>query len=424
MAQFKSGNYNELSDSETVTSFKRNVGFIASAALEGRKAGSKGEQEAANYIAGEFVSNGITILSDENSRSFGLRQENGDTLTSSNVLAYIPGKDPKLKDHFIVIGARLDNLGFSDVTVEGRKMQKIYFGANGNASGLAMAMELAKRLNSSYTARSVIIAAFGASAIDNAGAWYFLNRSFAKDAKNIDAMINLDMLGTASNGFYAFPCGNLDLIARIKKQNTTLQPIMPQIVNLEPCTSVHQAFYAQQIPSVMFTTGMYPQYNTDKDTPSILEYEDMERELEYLYSFSLTLANGDKPVFSPTDEIAKKKAAGKEVIVPYYECDFKPTFLNSSDPATFLKRWVYVYLKYPEEAVKEGIQGRVRLDFILDEKGKVTNVKVLKGVHPLLDEEAVKVVSASPDWKPGRVRGVKVKCEISLEVEFRLKQNK
>ena len=50
------------------------------------------------------------------------------------------------------------------------------------------------------------------------------------------------------------------------------------------------------------------------------------------------------------------------------------------------------------------------------------NVKVVKGVDPLLDEEAVKVVSASPDWRPARRMGKKVKCEMSLYVEFRLKR--
>ena len=62
------------------------------------------------------------------------------------------------------------------------------------------------------------------------------------------------------------------------------------------------------------------------------------------------------------------------------------------------------------------------VDFVIDERGKVRDVKVLKGVHSSLDEEAVKVIAASPDWKPARVRGRKVKCEMSLYVEFRLKK--
>ena len=59
---------------------------------------------------------------------------------------------------------------------------------------------------------------------------------------------------------------------------------------------------------------------------------------------------------------------------------------------------------------------------MIDEKGKVTDVKVAKGVDPLLDDEAVKVISASPSWKPARLHGEKVKCRLSLYVEFRLQK--
>ena len=90
----------------------------------------------------------------------------------------------------------------------------------------------------------------------------------------------------------------------------------------------------------------------------------------------------------------------------------------------FLEKWVYQYLKYPEGAVREGIQGRVLVDFVIDESGKVTDVKVLKVVDELLDAQAVRVIAASPAWKPGYVRGKKVKSEISLYVEFRLEKKK
>ena len=108
--------------------------------------------------------------------------------------------------------------------------------------------------------------------------------------------------------------------------------------------------------------------------------------------------------------------------MPYYDCDYRPSFLGSRDPRVFLEKWVYTYMKYPKEAVKNGIQGRVLVDFVIDEKGKVRDVKVLKGVDPLLDEEAVRIISASPDWKPGWLRGKKVKSRMSLYVEFRLEK--
>lgn len=168
---------------------------------------------------------------------------------------------------------------------------------------------------------------------------------------------------------------------------------------------------------------MYPEYNSERDTESIIQYDDMERELEYVYNFSLKLANGAKPEFRANRDV-RKPLFGERDIVPYADCDFKPTFLGSNDPAVFLQKWVYVYLKYPQEAVRQGVQGRVLVDFVIDEKGKVTDVSVGKSVDPLLDEEAVKVISASPDWKPARLAGKKVKCGMSLYVEFRLEKKK
>ena len=99
-----------------------------------------------------------------------------------------------------------------------------------------------------------------------------------------------------------------------------------------------------------------------------------------------------------------------------------PTFLNSTDPDKFLREWVYKYLKYPEAALREGIQGRVMVDFIIEKDGKLTNARVTKGVSEEIDAEALKVVMASPKWKPGRVNGDKVRTSMSIPVEFRLEK--
>lgn len=423
-AQFATSSLRDLDDSEVVSAMKEHVAYLSSAMLEGRKAGSEGEKEAAKYMSDILSSYGIDLLSDPEGDLFGLRQESGDTLRSRNVIGFIPGYDPALRDHYIVIGARLDNMGCSDIMVNGEKRQTIYYGANGNASGLAMLAQLARKLktNSVLLRRSVIIAAFGSSLDMGAGAWYFLNRSFAV-ADKIDAMINLDMLGTGSSGFYAYTASNRDLDAIITILSGTLQPVQPKLVSLEPVNSDHRIFYDRQIPAVFFTTGMYPEYNSDRDTASVLEYDDMERELEYIYNFTLDLVNGVRPEFREKDE-RRKKYVKDEDVVPYYECDVKPVFLGSSDPSVFMSKWVYVYLRYPREAVQAGVQGRVLVDFVIDTRGRVTDVKVIKGVSELLDAEAVRVISASPDWKPARVRGKKVKCEMSLYVDFKLERRK
>lgn len=398
--------------------------YLSSAALEGRAAGSEGEADAAAYVSETLSNYGLDVLSGKGGELFGLKGENGDTLRSHNVISYIPGYDKDLKGKYVVIAARLDNLGTSVMNVNGEKVEKTYYGANGNASGLAMLMELARRLNTNSVLlrRSVIIAAFGSSLKDGAGAWYFLNRSFP-DVGNIDAMVNLEMLGTGSSGFYAYTASNADLNKVIVSMEGTLQPVHPRLVAMEPCKSDHRIFYDRKIPAVMFTTGMYPEYNTERDTESILQYDWMEREMEYIYNFTMELVNGEAPDFNPTEAL-KNRYTDEDKVVSFFDCDYKPSFLGSTDPAMFLKRWVYAYLKYPQEAVRKGIQGRVQVDFIIDERGKVGSVKVVKGCDPLLDAEAVRVIEASPDWRPGRLRGKKVKTELSLNVEFRLERKK
>lgn len=426
LAQYMTGSYNDLDDSETVAALKEHVSYLASAALEGRKAGSEGEKEAADYVRDEFRKMGVDVLSGEKGDLFGVKQENGDTLTSRNVIGYIEGYDKSLKDHFIVIGARLDNIGTRTVTVDGEPVIRTYYGANGNASGLAMMIELARMLktNSLLLKRSILFVAFGASQESYIGSWYFLNRSFKADVERMDAMVNLDVLGRGMQGFYAFTSSNADMNDIIKAMSATLQPMHPTLTSAEPLNSDHRMFYASEIPSVLFTTGVYPEYGSDRDTPSTLQYDYMERELEYIYNFSVTLANGAKPAFNPEDALKKRVDRGDDSIVPYHDCDTKPSFLGSTDPRVFLQKWVYAYLKYPQEAVRNGVQGRVLVDFVIDERGKVQDVKVLKGVSPLLDAEAVKVVAASPDWKPARNKGKKVKCELSLYVEFKLEKTK
>ena len=337
-------------------------------------------------------------------------------------MAYVQGYDKNLRNEYIVVGARLDNLGSMMVTQDGEKREKIFYGANGNASGLSMMLELARMVqtNSIVFRRSVLFVAFGASKEAYAGAWYFLNRSFS-DVPNISAMINLDMVGTGYNGFYAYTSSNADMNALLNGLKAGLQPILPEVTASEPYPSDHRAFYSMEIPSVMFTTGRYSQYDTERDTQSIIDYETMERELEYLYNFTEVLANTDASLMFRPGEVAKRTKEYDDV-VSFYDCDQRPIFLHSSDPKDFLQKWVYQYLKYPAEAIRDGVQGRVMVDFVIEKDGSVTDVRVVKGVSEELDAEALRVVKASPKWKPGRVNGNRVRTSLTIPVEFKLEK--
>ena len=422
-AQYRSGaSYEDLDDSETVAAFKSHVRMISSAHMEGRKAGSQGEKEAAEYVGETFRRYGVDLLTPVDGEVFGIMKENGDTLTSRNVIGYVEGYDKTLRDSYIVVGARLDNSGTMTMTIDGKPVERIYYGANGNASGLAVLMELARMVetNSIMFRRTILFVAFGASEETFAGAWYFLNRSFSHSDR-IDAMINLDMLGTGYNGFYAYTASNVGMNSVLNTLSGELQPVHPEIFAGEIYPSDHRAFYAMEIPSVHFTTGQYPEHNTDKDTQSIIDYEMMERETEYIYNYLLKLANlNDAPAFRPEGKM--DGGASYNDVVGYYDCDQRPQFLNSTDPAQFLEKWVYQYLKYPESSLLKGEQGKVMVEFIIEADGKVTNVRVAKGVSDALDAEAVKVVAASPKWKPGKVKGNKVRTMITIPVEFRLEK--
>ena len=423
-AQYRSdAAYSSLYDSETVKAFKEDVVFLSSAALEGRAPGSEGEKEAAEYLYSRLSGYGVDMLCSEEGDTFGIAMDDGDTLTSRNITGFIQGYDKDLKDRYIVIGARMDNIGVHTMTVDGKEVDQIYYGANGNASGMSVMIELARmlRTNSLLLRRSVILVGFGSSSMTYAGAWYFLNRTFAADADRIDAMINLDMLGTVDNGFYAYTSSNADMNALISELGRELQPVLPEIVADEPYPSDHRAFYAKEIPSVMLTSGKYPEHNTSRDTGSIIDYGMMEKALEYAYNLTVMLANTDGPLsFRPRELVPR--GPSYDDVVSFNDCDVKPIFLNSQDPAQFLQRWVYQYLKYPQSAVEEGVQGRVVVDFIIDKDGKVTDARVIRSVDPRLDEEALRVVNASPKWRPGRVNGEKVRTSMTLPIEFILEK--
>ena len=423
-AQYRSdAAYSSLYDSETVKAFKEDVVFLSSAALEGRAPGSEGEKEAAEYLYSRLSGYGVDMLCSEEGDTFGIAMDDGDTLTSRNITGFIQGYDKDLKDRYIVIGARMDNIGVHTMTVDGKEVDQIYYGANGNASGMSVMIELARmlRTNSLLLRRSVILVGFGSSSMTYAGAWYFLNRTFAADADRIDAMINLDMLGTVDNGFYAYTSSNADMNALISELGRELQPVLPEIVADEPYPSDHRAFYAKEIPSVMLTSGKYPEHNTSRDTGSIIDYGMMEKALEYAYNLTVMVANTDGPLsFRPRELVPR--GPSYDDVVSFNDCDVKPIFLNSQDPAQFLQRWVYQYLRYPQSAVEEGVQGRVVVDFIIEKDGRITGARVIRSVDPRLDEEALRVVNASPKWRPGRVNGQKVRTSMTIPIEFVLER--
>ncbi|MCL2131535.1 MAG: energy transducer TonB [Lentimicrobiaceae bacterium] len=75
---------------------------------------------------------------------------------------------------------------------------------------------------------------------------------------------------------------------------------------------------------------------------------------------------------------------------------------------------------YPEEAKEQGIEGRVMIGFIVEKDGSLSNIEVIRGVHPLLDEEALRVVKTMPDWKPSYSMGKTIRIRYRMPVTFKL----
>lgn len=108
----------------------------------------------------------------------------------------------------------------------------------------------------------------------------------------------------------------------------------------------------------------------------------------------------------------------EEEAIPFAFVEEKPKF-QGGDANTFSK-WVNSKLVYPEIAKENGIQGRVTLQFTVNTDGSVSNVIVLRGVDSSLDKEAVRIVSQSPKWTPGRQRERPVKVTYTFPVIFKL----
>ena len=117
-------------------------------------------------------------------------------------------------------------------------------------------------------------------------------------------------------------------------------------------------------------------------------------------------------------DVIQEEDEDEEVIFAI-NVDEKPTF-NGGDANEFSK-WVNSRLVYPEVAKENGIEGRVTLQFTIDKEGRLGDVKVLSTPDETLAQEAVRVVSSSPKWKPGKQRDRAVKVSYTFPVIYRLR---
>lgn len=85
-----------------------------------------------------------------------------------------------------------------------------------------------------------------------------------------------------------------------------------------------------------------------------------------------------------------------------------------------LRKHIADHVKYPEIAKENGLQGKVYVAFVINQKGEIENVKIARGVDPALDKEAIRVVQSLPKWKPGSQRGKPVRVSYTVPINFQL----
>lgn len=122
-------------------------------------------------------------------------------------------------------------------------------------------------------------------------------------------------------------------------------------------------------------------------------------------------------VLKAKEEIAQPEPPKEEENKVFDVVEENPSFPGGQ---AALMQWLNANIKYPVIAAENGIQGRVIVQFVVSKTGSISDVRVVRGVDPSLDKEAVRVVSNMPNWTPGRQNGTTVNVRFTLPVTFRL----
>jgi len=136
-------------------------------------------------------------------------------------------------------------------------------------------------------------------------------------------------------------------------------------------------------------------------------------QLIFLTQFALAQPTGDEQ----SDSAKVEKAPSSNGPKPFLLIDEMPEY-PGGEAGMF--EFISTNIMYPKEAKKHKIQGRVEIQFVVDENGKVVDTKVLKGIGYGCDEEALRVVNAMPKWKPAIQKGKPVRVRFVIPIRFKL----
>ena len=313
---------------------KADVEFLASDELQGRQTGSEGEKKAADYIAQRFDDLGLeekgtngyfqdfkfTPKTDPHSEASFTESEDSRTVIGRNVLGYIDNK----AERTIVIGAHYDHLGYGDLggSLFRGEEKEIHNGADDNASGVAVMLNLAYRLRDHNKNNNYLFMAFSGEELGLLGSNFFVKNSTVPVDK-INYMFNMDMVGRLTNEktLAIYGTGTSPLFKQTVMSNNETFKIIENESGVGP--SDHTSFYLGDIPVLHFFTGQHSDYHKPTDDADKLNYEGMQLISDYIFTLISDLDNNGKLAFRKTasDETETPRFKVTLGVIPDYLFD-------------------------------------------------------------------------------------------------------
>lgn len=230
-----------------------------------------------------------------------------------NVVAVIPGRDPKLKGEFIVLGAHLDHLGLGERHSMGGAAARgqVHPGADDNASGSALVLELARELKKARPRRSILLLHFGGEEEGLLGSNHWVQHP-TQPLAAVKFMLNFDMVGRLDPKAPKLMMGGL---GAPKSALEAAQKLAPKgfAISVDVGASVggsdHMSFSQAKIPTFFFFTGIHGEYHRPTDTVDRINFQGLAQVATFGRSVALDLANAETlPAFDP--ETAKLPMKG------------------------------------------------------------------------------------------------------------------
>ncbi len=217
-----------------------------------------------------------------------------EVLKTQNVVGFLEGTDPELKDETIVIGAHYDHIGLGYYgTMDKGNIGQIHNGADDNASGTAGMMELAEAFSLSKPKRSIVFIAFDAEENGLLGSKHYAYYHPLRPLDKTIAMINLDMISRNSPEFLwvggAFQ--GKDIIETVKEANKSIGIELFFNVGLFSYASDQAFFLRNEIPSLFFFAGDHEDYHTPGDDIEKMDFQKAERVTKLAFLTGWLLAN-------------------------------------------------------------------------------------------------------------------------------------